>query len=153
MNAFAAAKAIFPAEPLLLEGRALGFGADILARIGSAVAFSERVAAGDERNRLLIVHCHAQERLTNIPRRGDRIRLAVGSFRIDVDQAHLNGGERFFKLTVATVALVGQPLALGTPVNVLLGFPDILASAGETERLEAHGVEGNVTGEDHQVRP
>src|SRR5205085_9978094 len=45
--AFAGAIGVLPAEPLLLDGGAFGLGADILARIGSAVSLAERVSAGD----------------------------------------------------------------------------------------------------------
>ena len=62
---------------------------------------AERVAAGDQRDRLLVVHRHALERLADIPRRGERVRLAVRPFRIDVDQTHLHGGERILKFAVA----------------------------------------------------
>jgi len=34
----------------------------------------------------------------------------------------LHGSERIRKIAVAAVALVGQPLALRTPVDVLFGF-------------------------------
>src|SRR5438045_7689930 len=56
-------------------------------------------------------------------------------------------------ITIAAVTLVGQPLAFGPPVDVLFGLPDILAPAPETERLEAHRLEGDVAGENHQVGP
>ena len=96
--AFAAAKFVLPAEALLLDGGALGFGADILARIGSAVGFAEGVPAGNERNGLLVIHRHASERLADVPRRGDRIGLSIGPFRIHVNQAHLNRAERILEL-------------------------------------------------------
>ena len=82
-----------------------------------------------------------------------RIRLAVRPFRIHVDQAHLHGGERIGEVTVAAVALVGQPLALGAPVDVVVRLPDVRPSAGEPERLEAHRLQGDVAGENHQVGP
>ncbi len=86
-------------------------------------------------------------------RRRDGIGIAVRPFRIDVDQTHLHGGEGTLKITVAGVALVRQPLAFGAPVDALVGLPDILAPAAETERLEAHQFEGDVAREDHQVGP
>src|SRR5208337_291663 len=52
--AVAAAIAALPTQALLLDGRAFGFGADILERIGSAVCFAERVPAGNESNCLLV---------------------------------------------------------------------------------------------------
>ena len=66
---------------------AFGFATDILVRIGSAMCLAEGVSTGDEGNCLFVIHRHARERLPNIPRRGDWIRLAIGSFRIHIDQA------------------------------------------------------------------
>ena len=43
-------------------------------------------------------------------------------------------------------------MALGSPVD-LLGLPDVLAPAGEAERLEPHRLERDVAGQDHQVGP
>jgi hypothetical protein len=117
------------------------------------MALAERVAAGDEGNRLLVVHRHAGERLPDIPGRGEGIRLAIRPFRIDVDQAHLNGGERIFELPVAAVALVSEPGVLRPPVDVLLGLPDILAPASEAEGLEPHRIQGDIAGENHQIGP
>ena len=66
--ALAGAVAALPAEALLLERRRLGFGADVRRR-ARAVGLAERVAAGDERHRLLVVHRHAAERLADVPAR------------------------------------------------------------------------------------
>ena len=141
-----------PADALRFDGSGLGFGA--LVRLGSgAMGLAESVAARDQRHRLFVVHRHAGEGLADIPRRGERIRLAVRAFRIDVDQAHLHGAERIFEIPVAGVALVVQPLLLGAPVDVFFRLPDVLAPAGETERLESHRFQRDVAGEDHQVGP
>ena len=131
---------------------AFRLGAD-QCRIASAVGLAEGVTAGNQRDRLFVVHRHARERLADIPRRGDRIRLAVRPFRIHVDQTHLHGGERILKLTVAAVALVRQPRALGTPVDVLFGLPDVGAPAAETERLEAHRIRGRRCPRESSGRP
>jgi hypothetical protein len=119
------------------------------------MALAEGVPAGDERDGLFVVHGHACKGLANVTAGGDRIRVAVRAFRVHVDQAHLHGGQRIFEIPVAAVALVArsQPLALGAPVNVLFRLPDVLAAAAEAEGLEAHGLEGAVAGEDHQVGP
>ena len=117
------------------------------------MGFAEGVAAGNEGNGLLVIHRHAGERFPNVLGCGERIRLAVGPFRIHVDQAHLNGGERILEFPVAGVTLVSQPLAFRSPVNVLLRLPDVFAAAGESERLESHRLEGTVAGQDHQVGP
>src|SRR5204862_7358977 len=101
------------------------------------------MAARDQRDSFLVVHGHAEERFTDVPRRRDRFRLAVRPFRIDIDQAHLHRGERILKLALAAVALSPEPGAFGTPVE-LFGLPDIGASAAETERLEVHRLERDV---------
>ena len=63
-------------------------------RIAGAVGLAEGVAAGDQRDGLFVVHRHAGEGFANVVGRGERIRLAVRAFRVDVDQAHLHGAER-----------------------------------------------------------
>src|SRR5262249_11502936 len=113
---------------------------------------AECVPAGDERDRLLVVHRHATERLPDVPGCGERVRVAVRALRVHVDQTHLDGGERVGELTVAAVALVTEPRVLGPPVD-LLGLPAVLAPAAEAERLEPHRLQGAVAGEDHQVGP
>ncbi len=79
------------------------------------MAFAEGVAAGGERDGLLVVHRHAREGLANVPAGGDRIRLAVRPFRVHVDQTHLHGGERILEFPVAGVALVAKPLVSSAP--------------------------------------
>src|ERR1022692_2750847 len=150
---FARSKFVLPAQALLFDAGGFGFGADILVRIGSAVGFSESVTAGNERNRLLVIHRHAGESLSDIPCRGNRIRLSIRPFRIHIDQTHLHGSERILKITVAAVALVRQPLALRAPENVLFGLPHVLAPAAKTERLKAHRIEGDVACENYEVGP
>ena len=117
------------------------------------MGFAERVPAGNERNRLLVIHRHAGERFSDVACRCEGIGVSVGPFRIDVNQAHLHRGERILKITIAAVALVGQPLAFCSPVNVFSGLPNVLAPAGETKGLEAHRLQGDVTGENHEVGP
>ncbi len=116
------------------------------------MGFAEGVAAGNQRDGLLVVHRHAEEGFADVLGRRDRIRLAVRPFRVHVDQAHLHRAERILELAFAAVAFVAQPCPLGTPVE-LFGLPDIGAAAAETERLEAHRVESDVAGENHQVGP
>ena len=116
------------------------------------MGLAERVPAGDERDRLLIVHGHAPERLPDVPGSGERVRVAVRPLRIHVDQAHLNGAERLRELPVAAVALVSEPRALRAPVDDL-GLPHVLAAATEAEGLESHRLKCAVAREDHQVGP
>ena len=117
------------------------------------MGLAEAVSAGDERNRLLVVHGHALEGLANVDGGGERIRLAVRPFRIHIDETHLHGGERILELPVARVALVAKPGLLLAPVDGFVRLPHIGAPAAEAERLEAHRLERDIAGEDHQVGP
>src|SRR5208282_5332457 len=65
------AKAALPAEALLLDARGFRHWTH-QCRIASAVGFAEGVTAGNERNGLLVIHRHAGESLSDIPRRGNR---------------------------------------------------------------------------------
>src|SRR5580693_4930449 len=68
--------AVLPAEAHLLDGRSFGLGTDQRA-VAGAVGLAEAVSAGDERNRLLVVHRHALEGLADVDGGGNRIRLEV----------------------------------------------------------------------------
>ncbi|CAB4748929.1 unannotated protein [freshwater metagenome] len=113
---------------------------------------AEGVATGDEGDGLDVVHRHAGEGLADIAGRGQRIRVAVGAFGIDVDEAHLDGCKRVREIAIAGVAGIGQPLGLGAPVG-LVRLPYVSTTATEAEGLEAHRLHRDVTGEDHQVGP
>ena len=117
----------------MLDRAALGLGADEVG-VAGAVALADRVAADDERDRLLVVHRHPGERLANVAGGSQRIRVAVRPFRVHVDEAHLHRAERIGELPVAAVALVAEPRVLGTPED-LVGLPDVLAPEAEAERL------------------
>jgi hypothetical protein len=150
----AGSERILPAEALLFHARAFGFRADVVRGIRRAVDLAERVAAGDEGDRFFVVHGHPAERLANIVRRCERIRLAFGAFRIHVDQAHLNRRERVLEFALAALAqIAAEPRRLVAPVDVFFGLPDVDASAAEAERFEAHRFEGAVAGEDEEVGP
>ena len=150
--AYAGAEGALPAEALLFERGSLGIGADVVLR-ARTVGLAEGVTARDQGDRLLVVHRHPAERLADVAGRGERVRVAVRALRVDVDQAHLDRGQRVLQLAVAGVALVVEPGGLGTPVDVVVRLPDVYAAAAEAEGLEAHRLQGDVAGEDHQVAP
>ena len=150
--AHAGAVRALPAEALLLDRGSLGIGADVVLR-ARAVGLAEGVTARDQGDRLLVVHRHPAERLTDVAGRGERVRVAVRALRVDVDETHLDRGQRVLQLAVAAVALVPEPGGLGTPVDVVVRLPDVLAAAAEAEGREAHRLQGNVAREDHQVAP
>src|SRR5207253_1462074 len=145
VGALAALERVPPAETLLLEAAPLGIGAAVFLRTGRAMGFAEGMAASNQRHGLFVIHGHAAEGFPNVPGSGERIRLAVGPLRIHVDQAHLHGAQRFFKIPVAGVTLVSEPLRLTPPVD-FPRLPDILTPTRETERLESHRLQGTVTG-------
>ena len=125
VGALAAAEGVPPAEALLLDGAPSGSGPTYSA-LTAPWRLAERVAAGDERNRLLVVHRHASEGLSNVPGGSKRIRVAVRPLRIHVDQAHLHGAERIVEFPVAAVALISEPGVLRPPED-LVGLPDVLS--------------------------
>ena len=110
------------------------------------------MAARNQRDGLFVVHRHARECLANIPGRSDRIRLAVRPFRIHVDQSHLHRAERILSRGRRSSA---RPPAtcLQDPSRCPLRLPDIRAPAAETERLEAHRLEGDIARQNHKVGP
>ena len=134
--------ALFQPRPCCSSGAALGLRADQVGVTGT-VGLAEGVAAGDQRDGLLVVHRHPGEGLADVARRGERVRVAVRALGVDVDQPHLDGAEGLVELALAGVALVAQPGVLGTPED-LLGLPDVLAAEAEPEGLEAHVLQGDV---------
>ena len=152
VTALAGAEAARPAEALGLDRGGLDIRTHVVGRAGS-VGFSECVSAGDERHGFLVVHCHAGEGLADVTRGQQRVRIAVRAFGIHINEAHLHCGERVLQIAFAGVALVVEPGGFLAPVNVLVGLPDVRASAAEAEGLEAHAFERDVAGEDHQVGP
>ena len=175
VRANARAVPVVPAEALRLDIARFRLRADV-GRGGRAVRLAERVAAGDERHRLFVVHRHAAERVADVLRRRDRVGIAVRALRVHVDEAHLHRAERVLQvarmLHLAVVVLhehavalddpgraprvadvAAQPFGLAAPVDVLVGLPHVGASAAEAEGLEPHRLEGDVPAEDHQVSP
>src|SRR5262249_19744761 len=107
-----------------------------------------------QRHGLFVVHRHAREGLADVPGRRDRIRVAARALRVDVDEAHLHRRERVLEVPLPGVALLAaEPRLLGAPGDVLIGLPDVLATATEAEGLEPHRLQGDVAREDHQIGP
>ena len=175
VGALAAAMAVGPAQPLQLEVGRFGLDADVLGA-GRAVGLAEGVAAGDQGHGLLVVHRHAAEGIADVLGRQQRVGIAVRAFRVHVDQAHLHRGQRVLQVAgvpdhavvvldqhavlvvhagrAARIALVAaQPLGLAAPVHVQVRLPGVLAAGAEAEGAEAHRLQRDVAGQDHQVGP
>ena len=141
-----------PAESLRFEIRGLRLGADVRVGVAGAVGLAEGVPAGDQRERLLVVHRHPLEGLADERRGRTRVRIAHRTLGVDVDQSHLGGAHLVCHLALADVASLAQPRVLGSPDD-LLGLPDVLAAEREAEGLEAHGLQRDVAREDEEVGP
>ena len=152
VRALAGTEAVLPTEAHLLDRRALGFGTHER-RVTGTVRLAEGVATGDECDGFLVIHGHASKRLPDVPSRCERVGDSVRTFRVYVDQTHLHGTEWVGEVSITGVALVAEPRGFRAPVDVLLGRPDILASAAEAECREAHRLQRHVAGKDHQVGP
>ena len=63
------------------------------------------VAADDERDGFFVVHRHAAEGVADILGRRDRIGIAVRTFGVDVNQAHLHRGQRILQVARVDVAI------------------------------------------------
>src|SRR5262249_40583065 len=118
----------------------------------TTLGFSELLPAGNECRCLHVIHRHAAEGLTDIKCRSEWIWPCLGPFRIHVNQPHLNGAERIVPLTRFLIAAVGQPGVLRPPIGLVF-LPDVLAPATETEGLEAHRIQSDVPGQNHEVAP
>ena len=174
VTALAGAEAVLPAKALMLDSCRLRLFRDVRRGRG-AVGLAEGMPACDQRDGLFVVHGHAPERLANVDGGGDRVRLAVRTFRIDVDQTHLHGGERVFQVarvrhfavvvggndaaafdtgrTLRIADVAAEPLRLTPPVHILVRLPDVGSATGETKGFEAHAFQGHVARENHQVGP
>ena len=151
--ALARAALVLPAETLLLYTGSGGRRPHALGGIVGSMRLAESMPAGDERDGLLVVHRHAAEGLADILRGRERIRVAVRPLGIHVDQAHLRGTERFLQYPVSRVAqIAGEKHLLGSPVDQIR-LPVILAAAAKAEGLEAHRLQRDISGQDHQVSP
>ena len=118
VGADAGAVLALPAEALILERAAFRLRAD-QRRIARAVGLAEGVAAGDQRDGLLVVHRHAEERFADVLRGRERVRIAVRPFRVDVDQAHLHRAERFMRAGVRRCSARRRATCLPDPRTAL----------------------------------
>ena len=150
--AFACTEAALPSEALCFDRRCFRFGADM--GCGSrTMGFAERVAARNQRDGFFVIHRHARKRFANVACCCERVRVSVRAFRVHIDQAHLHGRERIFKIAFSGIALVVQPLALRAPVHILIRLPNVLTSAAKTEGFESHRFKRDVAGKNHKVGP
>ena len=87
-----------PAEALGLDTGRLGFVRHVVCR-ACTVRLAEGVTTGIQCHGLFVVHRHAGEGLANVVRGTHGIGLAVRTFGVDINQAHLHGCERVLEVT------------------------------------------------------
>ena len=127
---------------------------NIFAGIGSAMRFAKGVSSCNQCHRFFVIHRHATKRLADVTRCRNRIRFSVRTFRIYIDQSHLNRAKRILQFADSLHSVLSPSHVVSEPqYTSSLRFPYIFASATKTKGLETHRLEGTVAGEDHQVSP
>ena len=157
IGAFASAMGVDPTKTHFVHRRAFGLGAHFGGVTGT-VHLAKGVATGHQCHGFVVVHGHAGKGFAHIVSRQLGVGVAVRALWVDVDEAHLHGGQGVFEVALAAVAAVffvagGQPLFFRTPVDVFFGRPNVGAAATKTKGLEAHGFHGHIAAQDEQVSP
>ncbi len=98
---------ILPALTHFFHGSA-GWFATHKAWVSCTVHFAKGVSTGHQGHGFFVVHGHATKGFAHVACRGKRIGVAVGAFRIDINQSHLNCSKRILEVAVAFVALVTE---------------------------------------------
>ena len=117
------------------------------------MGFAEGVSPGNKGHRLIVIHRHAGKGLADVFGRRKGVGVAIGPFRIHIDETHLHCGQGVCQVTVTAVAFVAEPLGFLTPVDIFFWFPHIFPATGESKGFKSHGLDGAITGEDHEIRP
>ena len=81
---------VLPAKPHLLKWRTLWLATNILRWVSCAMCLSKCMATCNQCNCLFIIHSHASKGFANVASREKWIRISIWTFRVDVDQSHLN---------------------------------------------------------------
>ena len=143
---------VLPTKPLLFNSCSCRGSTHAFGRISFAVSLPEAMPTCDQCDSLFIIHRHATKGLANVFCCSKGIRVSVWTFRIHIDQSHLNCGKRVLELAFAFIALICKKLALRSPVNQVR-FPVIHPTTGKSKGFKAHGFERHVSGKNHQIRP
>ena len=116
-----------------------------------AMALAHGVATSGEGSRLFIVHGHSGKGLPDVGGGFERVRLAVNTLRVDVDEPHLHSRERVIHcLRLFHIAIThitgGKPLLLGTPIRIFFRVPNIGTTVAKAKGFQTHRLIGHVTG-------
>ena len=126
------------------------------------MSFTKAVATGDECDGFLVVHGHAGEGFADVVGGLERIWISVRAFWIDINEAHLHGGERVLEDaavggavcrvvrnedaavfldavgTLGVTFVAAEPSGFAAPVDVVVRLPSVGTAAREAEGGEAH---------------
>ncbi len=150
VGARAAAVAVRPAEALRFDRRRFRLCANVAGHRG-AVGFAQRMAAGDQRDDLFIIHRHIAEGRANCGGRGERVAAGIRTFRVDVNQPHFGGADRL--LIQAFRMTMGQPFGFITPVNVQIRFPYVFTTGPEAKGAETGVFQRHVARQHIEIGP
>lgn len=127
------------------------------------MGFAKCMATDNQSRSLGVVHSHATKGNTDIEGRLAGVGIAIRAFRVDVDEAMMSSSKRFLKgfgtmrsvgtAVIPDIVALGDKGGLRTPVDTLVGLPNIDTTTPKAESGEAHGLERNITGENHEVGP
>ena len=98
---------ILPALTHFFHGSA-GWFATHEAWVSCTVHFAKGVSTGHQGHGFFVVHGHAAKGFAHVACRGKRIGVAVGAFRVDINQSHLHCTKRILEVAVSFVALISQ---------------------------------------------
>ena len=98
---------VLPAKAHFFHGCPCGLPANE-AWVSCTVHFTKGVSTGHQGHGFFVVHGHATKGFAHVACRGKRIGVAVGAFRVDINQSHLNRSKRILKVAVAFVTLVTE---------------------------------------------
>ena len=128
--------------------------------IAIAVGLAECVSSGGQGDDFLVVHGHAFEGFAKVARSAFIVmRVAAGAFGIDVDETHLDRGERPFDLfeTVfrgnACLHAFVDPFVFASPVDVAFRFEHVGTATAKAEDRSAHAFDRDIACHDEQVGP
>ena len=152
MNANTAFKIVFPAEALLDDASPFRLCTDKL-WITRTMCFAEGMATSHQGDSFFIVHGHTCKGFADIYTGTQRIWVPVWAFWIDINQAHLYGGQWIFQIALTAVTIVVQPSVFCAPIDIFFRLPNIDATAAKAKGFETHRLEGHISGQDHQISP
>ena len=98
------------------------------------MSFAKRVTARNQSHGFFVIHGHSPKCLPDVFGSQKRIRISIGTFRVHINESHLNCGQRILQIPVF-VPLVSQPFLFGPPIDQV-GFPLILTPASVTKVLK-----------------